>query len=302
MSRTVRVAVTETVNAYPDMPSRLADLPSLAGRMDAVRDANLAHHEALAETAAGLGVGAIGFGELFTAPYFASVEDEMWFDLAEDAEDGPTIRRLREVAKRLAMVIVAPIYEYDASVDRRYNTAVVLDADGEIRGRYRKTHIPHGGNEQGTFFERFYYGAAEDDADPAFPVFETRVGRIGVSICYDRHFDGVMRSLAANGAELVFAPAVTFGAKSEYFWPREFAVDAMRHRIFIAGSNRAGTEPPFDQPYFGRSLVVGPDGPVDVHRDDPGLVWAEIDLDRLADPDGSGWRVVEDRRAGFYVP
>lgn len=299
-NRTLKIGMSETKNAYPKMPTTLEGLADLAQVLPEIRAANVEHHVALAKAAAGAGVKALGFGELFPAPYFASVKDPMWRALAEDAESGPTISTLRQVARDLALVLVAPIYEHDARNGRRYNTAVVIDADGAILGRYRKTHIPNGSNEQGTFSELYYYGAADDSLGDYFPVFQTRYLKVGVGICYDRHFDGVMRTLARRGAELIFSPAVTFGAKSEHFWELEFEVDAARHRVFIAGSNRLGVEPPFGVRYFGKSLLVGPNGRLPVHRDLPGLVIGEIDLELLRHPDPAGWKLVEDRRPDIY--
>lgn len=302
MNRRLTIALTETCNVYGPMPERISDLPQLKSRLHDIRDANLDHHEALARTAAAQGARIIGFGELFTGPYFATVQDPMWLQLAEDAFEGPSATRLSTLAKALGVVIVAPIFEYDASQDRRYNTAIVIDASGEILGRYRKTHIPHGANEQEQFLERAYYGPADESLQPYFPVFETRYAKVGVAICYDRHFEGVMRSLAAAGAEVVFSPAVTFGQKSEYYWEREFEVDAMRHKLFIAGSNRLGTEPPFNVHYFGRSYVTGPNGRAPMRRDLPNLVLAEIDLLELGAGDPSGWNLGKDRRPSDYTP
>jgi hypothetical protein len=108
-----------------------------------------------------------------------------------------------------------PIFEHDPRSGRRFNTAVVIDEAGEILGRYRKTHIPVGTNEQASFCETFYYDRSDGDlgtwprnvsSNPFFPVFETRLVRLGVAICYDRHFEGVMSALAENGAELVLSP------------------------------------------------------------------------------------------------
>jgi N-carbamoylputrescine amidase len=294
----VRIAITETKNAYEGMPESLDALHTLEGRLAAVRDANLDHHEALIRAAAAAGVKIIGLGELFTGPYFAATKLDMWKGLAESATDGVSVRRMSALAAELSIVIVAPIYEIDG--ERRYNTAVVLDADGANLGRYRKTHIPHGGNEQGTFFEGFYYGRADDTLGCYFPVFDTRYARVGVAICYDRHFEGVMSALKDAGADLVFSPAVTFGEKSERMWEMEFEVDAARHRLFIAGSNRLGVEPPFSVRYFGRSYVAGPDGRVGADRSLDGLVIADVDLDVVRRADPSGWRLLEDRRRDIY--
>lgn len=314
MSRRLKVAVTETANAYRAMPERADGIPALASKLEEIREANVAHHLRLIEAAAQIGVRAIGLGELFPAPYFALSKDPLWLAMAEDAEEGPTVRALAAAARQHALVICAPIYELDRSNGKRFNTAVMIDADGAVLGRYRKMHIPEGENEQGRFLEPFYYGASDrsierynrtaknTSSNPFFPVFQTAYLKVGVSICYDRHFEGVIRSLAAGGAELVFSPAVTFGAKSERMWQLEFEVDAARHNVFIAGSNRKGIEPPWNQPYFGASHLVGPNGRVALEPAPEGLVVGTLDLDELSGADPSGWKLKRDRRPGDYTP
>ncbi|MDP1920527.1 MAG: nitrilase-related carbon-nitrogen hydrolase [Myxococcales bacterium] len=309
-SRLVRAALTETINAYRDMPQRPEDLPALASRLDDVRRANVEHHVGLVAKAKAQGVQVICFGELFPGPYFALRHDPMWTALAEDAATGKTVTTLREVAKANAMIIIAPIYELAPS-GRRYNTAVVIDATGEVLGTYRKTHIPHGANEQGSFLEGHYYdrsdggntlGAHNVSKNPFFPVWQTSLGRLGVAICYDRHFEGVMWSLANAGAELIFCPAVTFGAKSQRMWHLEFQVDAARHNVFIGGSNRKGTEAPWGQPYFGESHFTGPNGLATNVSTHPELIIADLDLGELARPDPSGWNLPRDLRPDIYSP
>lgn len=306
--RVVRAALTQTVNAYRDMPARLEDLPRLAERLDDVRRANVDHHVALLNEASRQGVQAVCFGELFPAPYFALTHEPLWLALAEDAETGETVTRLRAEARRLGLLIVAPIYELDPS-GVRFNTAVVIDERGQLLGKYRKAHIPHGRNEQGAFLEGFYYersdgknGVGLDNVsrNPSFPVWQTSFGRLGVAICYDRHFEGVVWSLAHEGAELVFCPAVTFGAKSQRLWRLEFQVDAARHRLFIGGSNRLGIEPPWNQPYFGDSHFVGPEGPLPNLSTHPELVIADVDLGELGRADPSGWDLARDLRHELY--
>jgi N-carbamoylputrescine amidase len=301
--------MTQTVNAYGDMPAAVADLHLLADRLDEVRRANVDHHVALLEEAARQGARVVGLGELFPAPYFALGGDPMWIALAEDAVDGPTITAIRGAAKRLGVVVVAPIYEADAATGKRFNTAVVVDERGEVLGTYKKTHIPYGANEQGSFHENLYYersdgklraGPANVSKNPFFPVFATSVGRIGVAICYDRHFEGVMSALAREGAEIVFSPAVTFGAKSRRMWQLEFPVDAARHNLFIGGSNRKGVEPPWEQPYFGESFFVGPNGGLADASTHPNLVVADLDLADLTAGDPSGWNLPRDTRSGIY--
>ena len=310
MSRIIRVALTETCNAYPGMPASVDALHALVGRLDAVRAANVAHHIELVHASAAAGAQLVSMGELFTGPYFALGRDPMWLDLAEDALTGPTVTALRETARETGLILVAPIFELDPRNGRRFNTAVVIDETGVILGRYRKTHIPVGENEQAAFCETFYYDKSDGDlgiwlrnisSNPFFPVFETRLVKLGVAICYDRHFEGVMSALAGNGAELVLSPAVTFGAKSRRMWDLEFPVDAARHNLYIGGSNRRGVEPPWTQEYFGASYFAGPSGVVPrVASPRPELVIADLDLDALHGPDPSGWNLARDRRPDIY--
>jgi N-carbamoylputrescine amidase len=307
----LRAALTQTANAYAPMPRRVADLGRLKGRLDAVRAANVAHHVGLIERARARGARVVCLGELFTAPYFALGKEPLWLGLAEDASAGPTVTELRTTAARLGVVLVAPLYERDARTGKRFNTAVVIEADGRVLGKYRKTHIPQGANEQGEFHETFYYGPSDgrqnarsphvQGNNPFFPVFKTSVGNIGVAICYDRHFEGVVGALARAGAEVVFSPAVTFGAKSRRLWELEFLTDACRHRVFIGGSNRRGAEKPWGQRYFGASCFAGPDGaklPNLSRR--PELVIADLDLGALRRPDPSGWNLARDARPDIY--
>ena len=302
----VRAALTQTLNAYPDMPE---DLKRLEGKLEEVRQANVDHHLALVAHAKQQGVQVICFGELFTGPYFALRNEPMWRGLAEDARTGKTVTTLREVAKELSMIIIAPLYELAPS-GRRFNTAVVIDEKGEVLGTYRKTHIPHGANEQGSFLEGNYYERSDGDnllgprnvsKNPFFPVWETSFGKLGVAICYDRHFEGVMGSLAHAGAELILSPAVTFGAKSQRMWQLEFQVDAARHNVFIGGSNRMGVEAPWNQPYFGQSHFTGPNGMLKNQSTHDELIIADVDLGELKRPDPSGWNLPRDTRSDIYT-
>lgn len=307
----VRAAFTQTVNAFPDMPGSVEELPQLVGRLAEVREANVAHHEALIRRAAAAGARLACLGELFTTPYFACTEHPMWLDLAEDADTGPTVSRLSKVAAELRVVIIAPLYEYSEARDQRFNTATVIDADGRVLGKYRKNHIPCGDNERGTFRETFYYrpsdGWMRNPRETTvlrsrrFPVFKTAVGRVGVAICYDRHFEGVVRTLARSGAQLVVFPSTTFGAKSERMWEMEFEVDALRHGIYVGGSNRLGVEEPWGTEYFGRSYFVGPNGRCPNLADEPELVIADLDFGALDAPDPAGWNLKADFRDDIYT-
>lgn len=307
----VRAALTQTVNAFKEMPDSVSDLGRLQGRLQDIRRANVEHHLRLIAAASAAGAAIVCLGELFTAPYFALGKDPLWLGLAEDVERGASAAALRKAAAEREVVVVAPLYELDGATGKRFNTAVVIEADGRVLGKYRKAHIPCGANEQGEFAETFYYGRSEGPQNkpspgilgknPYFPVFKTSVGNVGVAICYDRHFEGVVAALARAGAELVFSPAVTFGAKSRRLWEREFLVDACRHRLFIGGSNRKGAEKPWNQPYFGASFFAGPDGKKLPNLSQiPELVIADLDLDMLARPDPSGWNLRRDARPEIY--
>ncbi|MCU0568225.1 MAG: hypothetical protein MUF49_16705 [Oculatellaceae cyanobacterium Prado106] len=132
--------------------------------------------------------------ELCNGPYFAQVQDRAYYALAEAVPGGATVQRMQQVAESLNMVLVVPLYEQDG-VGVYYNTAAVIDADGRYLGKYRKTHLP----QLPGFWEKFYFRPG----NLGYPVFQTQVGRIGVYICYDRHFPEGARCLGLNGAELV---------------------------------------------------------------------------------------------------
>jgi N-carbamoylputrescine amidase len=293
----VRAALTQTVNAYKPMPARVGGLGALKGHLSEIRDANLRHHVDLLRAAKKKGAQVVCLGELFPAPYFALGKNPMWSALAEDAITGPSVVAMRQAAVDLGLVVIAPIYELEERTGGRFNTAVVIEKDGRVLGKYRKAHIPCGSNEQGTFSETFYYERAPLEEKPLFPVFKTSVGVVGVAICYDRHFEGVMGALAREGAQVVFSPAVTFGEKSRRMWDMEFLVDACRHRIFIGGSNRLGAEKPWGQKYFGASYFAGPDGlRLKNLSGHPNLVISDMDLAALKKPDPSGWNLERDTR------
>ena len=141
----------------------------------------------------------ICFQELFYGPYFGITQDQKYYRYAEPA-DGPIVQRFAALAKELGMVMVLPIYE-EEQTGVYYNTAVVVDADGTILGKYRKHHIPH----LDKFWEKFYFRPG----NLGYPVFDTAVGKVGIYICYDRHFPEGWRELGLNGAHMVFNPNAT---------------------------------------------------------------------------------------------
>jgi beta-ureidopropionase len=151
-------------------------------------------------TAASAGAQVVCLQELFYGPYFCQVQDADYYSYTEAIPDGPTTRLLQDVARESNIVIIAPMYE-EEHPGLYYNTAAVIDADGSYLGKYRKTHIP----QVKGFWEKFYFRPG----NTGYPVFDTAAGRIGVYICYDRHFPEGWRALGLAGARIVFNPSAT---------------------------------------------------------------------------------------------
>ena len=152
------------------------------------KESMIQKHEQAAQEASKQGAQVMLFQELFYGPYFCQVQDPQYYSYTELIPDGPTTKRMQDLAKQTGMVLVVPMYEEDEKASGiYYNTAAVIDADGTYLGKYRKTHIPH---VKG-FWEKFYFRPG----NLGYPVFETAVGKVGVYICYDRHFPEGARAL-----------------------------------------------------------------------------------------------------------
>ena len=207
-------------------------------------------HIAFIEEAAGHGAQVICFQELFSSPYFCQVQNTSHFDWAEPAPEGPTTQLLQRYAAQFNMVVIAPLFE-KTETKIAFNTAVVIDADGSYLGKYRKTHIPDAEH----FREKFYF----QPGDLGYPVFETAVGKIGVYICYDRHFPEGARVLGLNGAEIVFIPTATAGADSQGLWLIEPRAHAIANSYFVGAVNRVGVEAEFGPSrFYGQSYFCDP--------------------------------------------
>jgi len=205
----------------------------------------------LAKQAAADGAQVLCFQELFYGPYFCQVQDSEYFSYTEQIPDGPTTKRMQELAKETGMVLVVPMFEVEQE-GFYYNTAAVIDADGTYLGKYRKTHIPH---VKG-FWEKFYFRPG----NIGYPIFDTAVGRIGVYICYDRHFPEGWRALGLAGAKIVFNPSATSRGLSMYLWNLEQPAAAVANEYFIGAINRVGTEPLGDNDFYGSTYFVDPRG------------------------------------------
>jgi N-carbamoylputrescine amidase len=218
------------------------------------KESMIARHEELTREAAAKGVQVIGFQELCYGPYFGATQDQKYYRYVEPIP-GPTVERFQSLAKELELVIVLPIYEV-ANEGEYYNTAAVIDADGALLGKYRKHHIPH----LPSFWEKFYFRPG----NLGYPVFNTAVGRVGVYICYDRHFPEGWRELGLGGAQLVFNPSATKPGLSERLWEIEQPAAAAANQYFVAAINRIGQEIGefgADAPaFYGSSYFVDPRG------------------------------------------
>lgn len=244
--------------------------------------------------AADKGAQVVCLQEIFYGPYFCAEHNKKWYDMTERIPDGPTTKLMQEIAKKHQMVIVVPIYEEDMT-GVYYNTAAVIDADGSYLGKFRKIHIPH--CEPG-FWEKFYF----KPGNMGFPVFQTRYGRVGVYICYDRHFPEGWRSLGLNGAEIVFNPSATVAGLSEYLWKLEQTAAAANNIYFVGAINRPGVEAPWNiGEFYGTSYLANPRGQIlaEGRRDGDDVVVADMDFDMIREV-RNVWQFYRDRRPETY--
>jgi N-carbamoylputrescine amidase len=249
-------------------------------------------HEEYARQAASAGAKVICFQELFYGPYFCQVQDASYYSYAESIP-GPTTERFQAIAAELSLVMVLPMYE-EEQPGVLYNTAAVIDADGRYLGKYRKHHIP----QLPGFWEKFYFRPG----NLGFPVFDTAVGKVGVYICYDRHFPEGWRALGLNGAQIVFNPSATSRGLSSYLWKLEQPASAVANEYFIGAINRVGIESLGDDDFYGTSYFVDPTGQfvgdvADGHAAE--LVVRDLDLEVLADV-RARWAFYRDRRPEAY--
>lgn len=268
----MRVALIQQ-HAGPDREGNLERLLETAGRAG--------------EAGADLAV----FAELARDPFFPARPDHP--RAAEWAEPvpGPTTERLSDVAREHGMVVVFNLYEEDGG--RRYDSSPVVDADGELLGVTRMVHI--------TDFEGFREQAYYHPGDRGAPVYETAAGRVGVAICYDRHYPEYMRALGVKGAEVVAIPqAGVVGEWPEGLYEAEVRTAAFQNGYFAALCNRVGVEG--ETTFAGESFVADPEGQV-VARGEKlvdDLVVADLDLERCRRSTARRlfWR---DRRPGIYA-
>jgi beta-ureidopropionase len=232
--------------------------------------------------------------EIFYGPYFCAEQSPRWYDSTEPVPGGPTIELMRGLAKELGVALVVPIYEVE-NEGVYYNTAGVIGRDGAYLGKYRKTHIPH---VAPGFWEKFYFRPG----NLGYPVFDLGFCKIGVYICYDRHFPEGARALGLNGAEIVFNPSATVAGLSEYLWKLEQPAHAAANGYFVGAINRVGTEAPWNiGEFYGQSYFCDPRGQIfaQASRDKDEVLTADLDLDKIAEVRKT-WQFFRDRRPDMY--
>ena len=262
------------------------------GSIQEIMDAMYNKHIPYIEDAGKQGVQILCLQEIFTTPYFCPSQDNKWYATAESVP-GPTTEKMQVLAKKYNMVIIVPIYEKEQA-GVLYNTAAVIDADGTYLGKYRKNHIPHTTG----FWEKYFF----KPGNLGYPVFQTKYAKIGVYICYDRHFPEGARALGLNGAEIVYNPSATVAGLSEYLWKLEQPAHAAANGYFMGCINRVGNEKPWNLgEFYGQSYFVDPRGQIfaQASRDKDELLVAEFDLD-LIDEVRSTWQFFRDRRPESY--
>jgi len=283
MTRTVRCGLVQaTFEGRSDAPP------------DVIKKVMVDKHVALIEQAAKKDVQILCLQELFYGPYFCAEQEMKWYAMAERIPGGPTTTLMREQAAKHNMVIISPIMEEEMA-GVYYNTAAVIDADGDLCGIYRKSHLPHC---KPGFWEKFYF----KPGNLGYPVFETQYAAIGIYLCYDRHFPEGARILGLNGAEIVFNPSATVAGLAEYLWKLEQPAHAVANGYFVGAINRAGCEAPWNiGEFFGMSYFCDPRGTIlaEGARDRDDIVIADLNLDMITEV-RQVWQFFRDRRPETY--
>ena len=265
---------------------------------------NLARGIASVEEAADRGAQLICLPELFGSRYFCQRENAALFDLAE-LVPGPTTEALGKVARARRVVVIAPVFERRAP-GVYHNSAAVIDADGELRGLYRKMHIP----DDPAYYEKFYF----TPGDLGFRAFDTAVGRIGTLICWDQWYPEGARLTALRGANIIFYPTAIgwhpdekerHGAAQRDAWRTIQRGHAIANGVYVAAVNRVGLEQPAGGgpgiEFWGSSFLADPFGVVDAEAscDKDEILLADVDLKRL-ETVRRHWPFLRDRRIDAY--
>ena len=262
--------------------------------MERIKQAMVEKHLGYIGEAARAGAQIVCLQEIFYGPYFCAEQQTRWYDFTEEVPGGPTVRLMQQTARQHRLALIVPIYEIEQE-GVFYNTAAVINADGEYLGKYRKTHIPH---VAPGFWEKFYFRPG----NLGYPVFDLGVARVGVYICYDRHFPEGARALGLHGAEIVFNPSATVAGLSEHLWKLEQPAHAVANGYFVGAINRVGIEPPWNiGEFYGSSYFCDPRGQIVAQavRDKDEVLTADLDLDLIREVRRT-WQFYRDRRPDLY--
>jgi N-carbamoylputrescine amidase len=289
MARIVRCSLIQTKNEIA--PGSGADGPSLA----AIRQAMADKHTRLVRQAAADGAQIVCLQEMSSGPYFCAEQTERWREFAEPIPNGPTTRQMMSLARELGVALIVPLAEA-GSDGAFYNSAAVIGRDGAWLGTYRKMHIPHG---PPAFWEKYHFSPG----NLGFPVFDLGFCRIGVYLCYDRHFPEGARVMGLRGAEILFNPSAVIAGPGEAIWRIEQPALAIANGYFVGAVNRVGVEEPWRiGQFFGQSYFCDPRGRIvaEGSRENEEIVTADLDLDSIAEV-RKGWQFHRDRRPDAYA-
>jgi N-carbamoylputrescine amidase len=262
-------------------------------------DKNVSNAEKLVRQAASEGAQIILIQELFESQYFCMDQKEELFELSKPFENHPTIKKFSELAKELKVVL--PVSFFEKANRAYYNSVAIVDADGSVLGKYRKSHIPDGPGYQ----EKFYF----NPGDTGFKVWNTKYAKIGVGICWDQWFPEAARSMVLSGAELLLYPTAIGGEPeddgfdSSDMWQRAMIGHSASNQIPVVASNRIGTEKGIDieNYFYGRSFVTNHVGDkiAEGSRDKEEVLIGKINLSE-AETLRNVWGVFRDRRPELY--
>ncbi|MDF2814915.1 MAG: carbon-nitrogen hydrolase [Paenibacillus sp.] len=260
---------------------------------------NISKAEALVRRAASQGAQIIQLQELFETPYFCQKEKSDYYVYATEMEHNKAVNHFRSIAKELKVVL--PISFYEKKNYARYNSLAVIDADGSVLGKYRKSHIPDGPGYE----EKFYF----NPGDTGFKVWNTRYAKIGVGVCWDQWYPEAARCMALMGAELLFYPTAIGsepqdeGIDSKDHWQMCMRGHAASNLIPVISSNRVGVEEDEESKitFYGSSFIAGPRGNkvTEADRSEETVLIAEFDLDQL-EVGRIEWGIFRDRRPDLY--
>jgi len=265
------------------------------------RGANIDRAESLVRQAAGAGAQIILLQELFETPYFCPEQKIEHFALARRFTDNDTIRYFSTMAAELGVVLPISFFEQDNN--SYYNTVVVIDADGQIMGRYRKSHIPDGPGYQ----EKFYF----TPGNTGFKVWQTRHGNVGVAVCWDQWFPEAARIMAQQGADVLLYPTaigchpMVPGYDSQTTWQRAMQGHAACNAVPVVAANRIGNEDwdELTMSFYGSSFITDQRGEIvaQASRELEEVVAASFDFNALRE-ERAAWGFFRDRRPDLYQP